>query len=322
MERRALLVGIDHYKHISYLNGCVADATAIQELLEAHEDGSPNYHCRLLVSSQGPVTRAVLRSAWNELFDNFEGDAVFHFSGHGSLTNVGGFLATYEWEKDDPGLPMDELLALANKSQARSVLLILDCCHSGYLGNAAVLQAGGSLQDQAHLREGVTILAASRPHESSFESDGHGVFANLILGALSGGAADVRGLVSAASVYAYAEQALGPWEQRPIYKSHAARLSPIRRCEPAVPDSVLRELPKLFSFAKEPFHIAPSYEKTDPLANPEHVTIFDKLKVLRNARLLVTQDNEDLYFVALGSGWVKLSPLGQFYWKLAKSKRV
>jgi len=319
MPRRALLVGIDHYEKLAPLAGCVADAEAMRDLLENHEDGSTNYHCRLLVSSQMRITRQVLRSALNELFAHFEGDALFYFSGHGSFTQVVGLLATYDWERNDPGLPMDELLILANGSKAGSALLILDCCHSGALGDPATLQGGSA--NQSYLREGVTILAASRCSEPSVETDGHGVFTNLLLGALSGGAADVRGSVSAASIYAYAEQALGAWDQRPMYKSHADRLNPIRRCAPAVPDSLLRELPKLFKRADGPFRMNPSYERTHRTAKPEHVEIFEKFKVLRNARLLVTE-SKDLYYVALRSGSVSLSALGQFYWKLAVSKRI
>jgi hypothetical protein len=322
LARRALLVGIDDYQSLGSLTGCVADAKAMHDLLETNEDGSPNYDCRLLTSAQAAVTRKLLRASWIELFENFEGDVLFHFSGHGTPTKVGGFLATSEGDKEEPGLPMDELLLLANDSKARSVLLILDCCHAGHMGNPAILQSKGSIENQAQLREGVTILAASRPGEPSFEEDGHGVFTNLVLGALGGGAADIRGRVSAASIYAYAEQALGSWDQRPMYKSHADRLAPVRRCEPAVSDSLLRELPKIFMEANSPFQMDPSYEHTHPSANPDHVKIFDKFKLLRNARLLVTEENRDLYFIALGSGWVRLSSLGQFYWKLAKGKRI
>jgi hypothetical protein len=320
MAKRALLVGIDHYDNLSPLAGCVADATALRALLETHEDGSPNYNCRLLISSQTRVTRKSLRTCWNELFDDFEGDALLFFAGHGSLTRVGGVLATQEWEREDPGLPMDELLTLANKSRARSVLLILDCCHSGALGNLAGLQSGSV--DQALLRDGVTILAASRPSEPSAEEDGHGLFTNLLLGALSGGAADVRGRVSAASLYAYAEQALGPWDQRPMYKSHANRLPPVRLCEPTVPDSILREMTKIFKKADAPFRLGPSYERTHPLAQTKHVEVFEHLKILRNAGILTTEQKKDLYFVALEKKWVKLSPLGQFYWHLANNKRI
>jgi hypothetical protein len=55
----------------------------------------------------------------------------------------------------------------------------------------------------------------------------------------------VRGQVSAAAIYAYVEQALGPWDQRPIYKSNATQLSPIRYCTPDIEDDELRRLPQL-----------------------------------------------------------------------------
>ena len=55
-----------------------------------------------------------------------------------------------------------------------------------------------------------------------------------------------------------------------------------------------------------------------PAARPKNVTLFNKLKILRNANLLTTQGGKDLYFIALESGWVKLTALGQFYWTLAR----
>jgi len=220
----------------------------------------------------------------------------------------------------DPGLPMDELLSMANRSKARSILLILDCCYSGHLGNPAILQ--GDLESHAYLREGVTILAASRPTQPSVEVEGHGIFTKLVLEALSGGATDVRGRISAASIYAYVEQALGDWEQRPLYKSHANHLPPVRLCEPAIPDDLLRELSDIFPSADSLFSMDPSFEYTEPSANPAHVALFDKFKLLRNARLLLTEEKKDLYFVALKSKSVKLSPLGQFYWNLAKKGRI
>lgn len=316
MSRSALLVGIDHYEHMTPLTGCIADARAMHKLLETHEDGSPNYEGLLLTSSEkAPITQKVLRAHWQKLFANPNADVLFYFSGHGSRN--GGFLITQEGEKGDLGLSMDELLVFANRSQARSVLLILDCCYSGLAGSSAHFD-----ENHSQLREGVTILAASRSTEQAFERNGHGVFTKLVLGALSGGAADIQGKVSAASVYAYVEQALGWWEQRPMYKSHADSLPPIRRCEPAVPDSLLRELPSLFSKLDSRFYLAPTYEGTEKSAKPEHVKVFNKLKMLRNARLLVTKGKKDLFFLALESGWVKLSPLGQFYWDLARRGRI
>jgi len=323
MAKRALLIGIDKYDNVTSLTGCVADATAMSKLLQRNEDGSPNFECRTF-TSPGPrvISRAFLREQWGQLFESFTEDILFYFSGHGTPTQVGGYLVTQEATNGDPGLAMNDLLTLANSSRAREVLLILDCCFSGSLGNPPNLQTGQSIENQAQLREGVTILAASRPTQVAKEAAGHGVFTQLVLGALDGGAADVRGHVSAASIYAYVEQALGAWDQRPLYKSHANRLSPVRRCRPSVEDTLLRELPTLFTTPDTPHRMDPSYEHTHPSANPANVAIFDKFKFLRNARLLRTVAGDDLYYAAIHSNPVELTPLGKFYWLLAKERRI
>lgn len=222
---------------------------------------------------------------------------------------------------DDPGLAMQHLVDMANNSLANTVLIILDCCFSGSAGNPAGLQVG-SLEDKALLREGVTILAASRPTQVSVEIGGHGVFTKLMLGALRGGAANVRGHVSAASIYAYAEAALGSWDQRPLYKSHAARLEPVRVCEPTVPDSLLREVPIFFPAATHEYKLDMTYEETNGSAKLENVTIFKKFKRLQIAGLLRPKVGDDLYWTAERSGHVVLTDLGQFYLLLVNDGRI
>ncbi|HEX8087562.1 MAG TPA: caspase family protein [Blastocatellia bacterium] len=319
--RRALLIGIDQYDYVTPLTGCVADATKLRDLLYQNDDGSPNYDCRVL-TSPGPqrITRAYLRSEWYQLFRNFKGDILFYFSGHGTPTEIGGHLVVQDGTLDDPGLSMNDLLLLANQSRAQEVLLILDCCFSGELGNPSFLQSGG-IVNQAQLREGVTILAASGPKEFAKEQGGHGVFTSLLLGALSGGAADVRGEVSAAAIYTYVEQALGPWDQRPIYKSYANTLSPVRRCKPFVSDDVLRELSLYFPRPDSRYKLDPTYEPTHKPKVAKNVEIFIKFKMYRDARLLRSVKGLDLYFTAMKYGYVELTSLGQLYWHLAKDRR-
>jgi hypothetical protein len=219
----------------------------------------------------------------------------------------------------NPGLLMDEVVKLANDSTARTVLIILDCCFSGQAGNSAAL---GGIENRAILREGVTILAASRPAEAAVEVGGHGVFTNLVLGALRGGAADVRGRVSAASIYGYAEAALGAWDQRPLYKSHAERLEPVRRCTPRVPDALLRELIKLFPDPDQRFRLDMTYEETNGAALPEHVKVFKKLKQYQIGGLLQPTVGRDLYWTAERSESVVLTELGKFYHTLVTRGRI
>lgn len=325
MARRALLIGIDQYDNISGLSGCVQDAGAMADVLETNEDGSPNYECRLYTSpGPGALTRGFIRTELENLFDGFDGDVLFYFAGHGAPTSVGGFLVTQDGQDNDIGIQMQELLDKANNSKAKEVLLILDCCFSGSLGNPASIQ-NGDLENRALLREGVTILAASRPTETSAEFNGHGVFTSLVLNALHGGATDVLGNVSAASVYALAEQALGAWDQRPMYKSHASRLTPIRQCNPEVPLPTLRRLPDIFPDPTSTLPLDKSYEHTESSKVDTNVEVFDCLKLYRNARLLRTVDPEkdkgDLYFACMHSTGVRLTGLGRFYWQLARDRR-
>lgn len=315
MSRRALLVGVDDYDFFDNLSCCVDDAKQMEILLKTHDDGSPNYHCTRLNSGRDEITEGSLRAALRKLTSGANGgdDLLFYFSGHGMVIDGEGALVTQDAKPNDVGFPMHELLRRVNRCGAGSVMIILDCCYSGEMGNTG---DGGTI-NQTTLSEGVTILSASSPDQKSQEGMLNSLFTELIIAALSGGAADVRGHVSAASIYAYVEQALGPWQQRPMYKSYAPRLDPLRLCTPAVPDEILRQLPVLFRGPDAPLKLDPSWEVTDESKNPENVKKFDLLKVLRDGRLL-DRRGENLYDLALDSGTVRLTPLGRLYWQLAK----
>lgn len=46
--RKALCVGIDSYKHIDDLHGCVNDANSVKSALERHGDGTFNFDVKLM----------------------------------------------------------------------------------------------------------------------------------------------------------------------------------------------------------------------------------------------------------------------------------
>src|SRR5689334_8880631 len=144
--KKALVVGIDDYGDSS-LTGCVADAQEIARLLESNADGSPNYRVRLVTSPDDRLSRDEFRGLLAEL-------------------------VTQDFSENSPGVSINDVLTLANDSPALDIVVILDCCFSGELGNAAVLQPREVASEfrfaRALLREGVTLLAASRPTEVSY----------------------------------------------------------------------------------------------------------------------------------------------------------
>jgi hypothetical protein len=316
-RRRALVVGIDDYPPAP-LSGCVADARAVAELLTRHADGSPNFDVRLITSPPKPITRSILREAIRRLFGHDVADiALLYFAGHGTENDLGGYLVTSDARAYDEGVALTEVLTWANESRAGEAVVILDSCMSGALGH---LPATGS--DRALLREGLSILTASRSGQVSLETSGGGLFTELVCGALEGGAADVEGRVTAASVYSYVEQALGPWEQRPLFKAHLSRLVPLRLAAPAVPITILRRLPAWFPGENDIYPLDPSYEPTAEPHIAEHEEIFSHFQRCRAAKLLEPVDQDHLYYAAMHSTGCRLTALGRHYWRLANRGRI
>jgi hypothetical protein len=325
VSKAALIVGIDGYA-TSPLTGCVRDATSILALLAKHDDGSPNFDCKTLLAPAGSsatVTRAKLRELAVELFSKRVDVAAFYFSGHGMIAARGGLLVTQDADRYDEGVNMGELVKLANESKINEISIIVDCCYSGALGNTTDVNT-----DHALLRDGVSILAASSSTETAVERGGRGLFTSVVCGALEGGAADVLGEVTSASIYAYVDQALGPWDQRPMFKANVSRLSPLRICNPVVPRDTLRRLKDWFTTEDAVFPLDPAYEQDETywpsgtVRDEAKETTFKQFQRLRDARLLVPVGEEHLFYAAINSKACKLTHLGRFYWQLSTANRL
>jgi len=314
--RRALVVGIDDYRQAP-LQGCVNDATAIAELLATHGTGSPNFDTRLLLSPVSRVTRADLREAIERLFATDCDIALFYFSGHGFVRSGDGYIVTNDAQSYDEGIPMTDVLNLANRSRARNRIIVLDCCFSGHMGTPAIADTG-----IAQIAEGITVLAASREAEEAIEVDGGGIFTNLVLTALEGGAADLRGHITSGSVYAYVDQALGAWDQRPVFKTNVTQFSSLRDVHPQVPLETLRLLVSYFPDPDAEHRLDPSYEFDEPNHNPGHVAVFKDLQKMEGVGLVVPVGEEHMYYAAINSKSCRLTALGAHYWRLAKEGKI
>lgn len=313
--RKALVIGINDYPNAP-LKGCVNDAFAVAGVLETHGDGSPNFSVRL--SSPGEyMSRSVFRSAAEKLFEGDADIALLYFSGHGLIKSTGGYVVTQDAKKYDEGVSMDDLLALANQSRAKDKVILLDCCHSGALGTPTITGSAVAL-----LSEGLSVLTASRDSESALEINGCGVFTSLVVDALRGGAADLRGFITPGSIYAYVDQALGPWDQRPIFKTNVTRFTSLRSIAPPIPFDALRKICLYFPAPQDEHRLDPSYEFTENSADPKKVAILKDLQKFVGVGLVVPVGEEHMYFAAINSKSCRLTALGYQYWRLVKEKRI
>jgi hypothetical protein len=313
--RRALIIGIDDYP-TAPLKGCVNDARAMHSRLVTHEDGAPNFDCRLLTSPADIVSREAILEAVEGLLAPGADVALLYFSGHGASDQNDGYLVPGDWTDSRDGVRMSDVLLAIDRSDVREVLILLDCCHSGRFGEAAFV-GGGSV-----LKEGVSILTASRRDQPAMEHGGAGVFSSLLCGALDGGAADVLGIVTLAGVYAYLDESLGAWDQRPLFKSHVSRLIALRECSSAVPRERLRKLPEWFPAVDDEFPLDPSYEPEAEPRDAENEATFSALQSCRAAKLIEPVGADHMYFAAIESKSCRLTQLGRRYWRLAKDERI
>ena len=320
--KKALIVGLNNYPGCE-LKWCDNDAIAMKELIETNGDGSPNFDVIQIIDS---CTKQDLINSIRKLFADDAEVALLYFSGHGADSD-GGYLCTTDFSESNYGVKMIDVLDMANKSHCKNKVIILDCCFAAKMGTSILFN------NSSVLGEGVTIIAASQSWQTSAESANiqHGVFTELLIQGLKGGAADIGGNITPASLYSFVDQSLGAWQQRPVFKTNISQFLPVRTIQAKVPISILRKLSLYFKNPTDEYKLDPSYEYTnepeirhqivEPYAEAEHVAIFKDLQLFESVGLVEPIGTEHMYFAAMENKSCKLTALGLHYWRLSKDRR-
>lgn len=326
MKKIALIVGIDYYKHVSPLHGCVNDAHEVNSMLKRNDGGSINFNTKLVTAtgSSEVVNKKELKELVKILFTQKADIALFYFAGHGHIETSSGYLVASDAKTGDEGFSLNEIMKLANDSPAINKIIILDSCFSGI--------AGASIENTAisHLSEGMTILTASTKDQYATEENGRGVFTSLMVDALSGSAANLVGQVTPGSIYAHIDQSLGNWdEQRPIFKTNVENFVCLREVTPPISLEELRSLTEYFSSPGFEYQLDPTYEselKGREEGMPEPIEantfIFKRLQKLNRVNLLVPVNAPHMWSAAMESKSCKLTALGEHYHRLVSKELI
>lgn len=323
--RKALVVGIDEYPNGNALHGCVNDAVAMKKVLEFDENGDRNFD---VIMKNNVTTSNDLTTLIRNLFSGDSDVGLFYFSGHGFINELGGYLVTPDSNgRYDIGVSLSNIICIANMSSCKNKIIILDSCFSGGIGQLNIINS-----DLSSIGKGVTILTSSKENETSMEINGHGLFTSLLLEGLNGGAANLLGYITPGSVYSYIDQALGAWDQRPLFKTNIQSFVPLRKVDPRVTKNELRNIKKYFEVDSEVIKLDPSYESTNkrnsvptlikPHAIDEHVEILTNLQKLEGVGLVEPVGEDHMYFAAMHSKGCKLTTLGKYYWQLLNKNRI
>jgi uncharacterized caspase-like protein len=324
-RRKALVVGIDHYTHLGRLWGCVNDANAVKTVLETHGNREKNFDVRLLTAQPTDVIeRGDLKDNIAWLFSSECEIALLYFAGHGHIEKTGGYLCSSECRRGDDGVPLADILTLANHSDCRAThkVIVLDSCHSGIAGT----RAG---QHTTELSEGTTILTSSTGEQYAIEQNGGGVFTTLFVDALEGAASNLVGGITLGAVYSHIDQALSVPGQRPMFKSNVKEFVTLRTVPPPITLAELRRITEFFPTRGWEYRVDPTYEddlKGRPLnappPNPANTEKFAILRLYRSLNLLVPVDAPYMWNAAMESKSCKLTVLGEHYRRLVERNQI
>lgn len=316
--RAALLYGIDGYS-TDPLVGCADDAERIATLLSHHDNGRPNFECHTHCAPVGSTNKVTVETIADELgsvLGNRPDTLLIYFSGHGDNDDLGTLLVTQRGSYALRDLITRANNALHGGNVKREVIIILDCCFSGGAGQTPVVE-----DNTAVIAEGLTILAATRPDQPGLATSEGSVFTNLMVEALSGGAADLLGHVTLSSAYAFVEKRLGAFDQRPMFMCHVDKFSVLRRCKEAIDRGMLRNLRSYFAALDTLYALDPSYEEDkrdapngEESKNERHEAIFAEFREFASLGLLEPVGEEYLYWAAVRSKGCRLTSLGRYYW--------
>lgn len=321
----ALIVGVNHYSYGGDLYGCVNDAYNVKGILERNFDGSINFDCKIRTASSDSdaLERGELKDAISQLFNTKAEVALLYFAGHGHIEATGGYLLGSDAKRGDDGVPLNEILVMANSSPATNKIIILDSCHSGIAGNPP------TIKDSSLISEGITILTASTTDQYASEKDGSGVFTSLLVDALNGSAANILGDITPGSVYAHIDQSLGAWEQRPVFKTNVRNFVSLREAAPSIALDDLRKIKDYFPIAGYEFKLDPTFEpelkgRDEGMLPPniENTEIFAILQKFNRLNLLKPTDTSHMWNAAMESKGCKLTALGEHYRKLVENNRI
>ena len=196
-NKQALIVGINDYVSAPALSYATHDANEFCSALEMPEYG---FETNLVLDRD--ATAETIGASLADLLKSSAEVKLFYFAGHGYATDKGVYLVTADDSDDEPGINLEWLREQVMAARS-TVILILDCCHSGAASVRSKL--AGRRMSEADLDRsigalgyGKILLAACAFEEVAIESPdaGHGIFTFHLLEGLMGQASNLRGTIT------------------------------------------------------------------------------------------------------------------------------
>jgi hypothetical protein len=225
----ALVVGIANYQNVGSLSASVLrDSMGIYKtLIDPETCAYPRQNVTLLQDEKATAT--ALRESLAALAEKTDSHSIvtIYLSSHGGRIEEGQHRGEYIAPVDvrvDPADPAvlagsaisgSEFSAALEAIPAAKVLVLLDCCHAGGIGEAKDLAPeiglvkgfSQEMIDRLGAGKGRAILASARPDEKSYilSGDQNSLFTKHLLAGLAGGVAGEDEFVRVFRLYEYVQ---------------------------------------------------------------------------------------------------------------------
>lgn len=210
---RALVIGINKYKHASPLSYACNDAEAIRDIL-IEDFGFPENNVACLLdeaASKEEILKSYFRFTNGDI--GLDERIIIFYAGHG-VTVPGargdvGFLVPYDAILDDFStyIRWDDLTRNAELIRSKHILFVMDACYGGLALNRHIAPGSSRFLKDMLLRHSRQVLTAGKANEVVSDSGGpiagHSVFTGHLIEALKGKAATMEGVITANAVMAY-----------------------------------------------------------------------------------------------------------------------
>ncbi len=204
-----LAIGITQYKNVSKLEFSANDARSVAKAYR-EVGGLSEKSIKLLVDDEAQKPNEINVPKMESAITAFlkgqtkQSTAVLFFAGHGFRVKSDFYLVGNEFSDESPeatGLPLGKLRSMLMDCQAKTKVVILDCCHSGSFGSAST-----ELATTLRSVPGCVAITASRPEQESLETSElrSGVFTHWLVRGMRGDAnAKVDGRIDAMELFDY-----------------------------------------------------------------------------------------------------------------------
>jgi uncharacterized caspase-like protein len=231
MKRYALVIGIGEYDspHLGKLSKPAGDAKAIAEILRQHGEFQEVILLNGTKAKPGWVDYKKLDEELTKFLKQAANqDALIYFTGHGFTLEESrfvkrGYLGTSSCKvkfkeqriiSQEEGFSFEDLNGLLQEANLSSLLMLLDCCHSGFLIEDDLVKK--SLQ--AFSKSNYFLISACRSFQEAYalKRENHSVFTGALLESLLSENAK-QGVVTALNALDFIDRELKSSGQEPIF---------------------------------------------------------------------------------------------------------